>query len=69
VLEFLRRKKFLCRFCGEYFKKGHKCWCPDCKVVHLMCEECYVDCKDEGVIVDKEMNIWDMEEKNKERYS
>ena len=60
-----------CEFCEYSFEKGtgHKCWCNDCRVIHPMCNDCYLEYKESGDIRDKDMNISDIDEKNRERYT
>jgi len=72
VFEFTRKKqKITCEFCPNKFNKGtgHKCWCHDCRVVHPMCNDCYLECKGLDIIVDKEMHIGDIDEDNREKYT
>ena len=73
MFEFLKRERKLiqCDFCPSKFLKGtgHLCWCSDCKVVHTMCNPCYKEAKIVNQIKDKEINITDIDEKNRERYT
>lgn len=62
-------KKYNCEACGGEFVEGtgHKMWCPDCKSVHGICEECYVREKASGNIKDKKINIGQLD--NPDRYT
>jgi len=59
-----------CDFCGEFFERstGHMCWCPDCSEPHPMCDDCYLECKEEGTVLDKKVFIGDVDDKNKEKW-
>jgi len=71
MFEFLRREKIVCEMCeGEYHKgTGHLCWCPECKVPHTCCNNCYLEGKKLGNIIDKKKNITDIDTGNRERYT
>ncbi len=60
-----------CDFChNEYIKgKGHMCWCDECSKPHPMCDKCYQEAKKEGIIVDKDIPMNSINNKNKERYT
>lgn len=59
----------ICKFCTEKFSKGHNCWCPDCRVVHPMCNKCYIKNKKLGLIKDQQMDISHIDKKNINKYT
>ena len=62
-------KRIECDGCGKLFRagNGHNCWCKECKEIHPMCNECYIEGKALGAITDKKINIGDLD--NKDRYT
>ena len=40
-----------CDFCDKDFEKGHLCWCRECNKPHPMCNKCYVDASDKGLVI------------------
>ena len=51
-----------CECCNEFFERGtgHLCMCPHCEKKHKICNECYLQGKAEGNIVDKDFDLEDI---------
>jgi len=60
-------KQIECDICGSLFRRGHKCYCKECKAIHPVCNDCYKEGKALGNIKDEKINIGDMDEEEKER--
>ncbi len=58
-------KKYKCDFCDNQFNDGHMCWCAECKEPHPMCNECYVECKKDGLVKDKAVSQGELHDKEK----
>ena len=60
-----------CAFCPNSFTKGkgHTCWCNECSLPHLMCNDCYKELKKTGKIKDSKNSIWYINEENKNKWT
>jgi len=65
------RKKINCFFCPELYIKGtgHTCWCPQCSIPHMMCNNCYKEAKKQGNIKDKPRHINFITKDNEQKYT
>lgn len=55
----------ICDCCKEFFEKGtgHLCKCPSCETIHPFCNECYISGKEKGNIIDKDIDIHEIDMK------
>jgi len=55
----------ICDCCDEFYERGtgHLCKCPKCKKVHPLCNDCYLDGKKKGSIIDKDIDIHEIDPK------